>query len=361
MLGEARYAEGRFAEAVALWGHTMLQLPADPSADTIRHKLLARMGYGLLQANAATGDPSYLADGQAMCELYLARHEELFGNAEDAQAQRGEIYELLYEFDSRLDQLGAEDDLGAAQDEAESDRVAAADTTVDEDDDVDESIETEEGEVRLINVRRIAWADPDDPRVRAFLRDKRFTGPSMLDNRNDVMTGPRVLVRAGAVPRALGDGATLAMRKAARTHGLALIETARPALAHCYEVAMAREFVPATRVELELTVEPDGTVSHPQLVDGGLVDAIGDVCAAEALRELKLPEVTLTESLAVWVPIHFFFQDAAMASELSVRGGSGDHTGYEGAAQKFDLPSIDAFAPGAEQRLLIVGPETLAH
>ena len=86
----------------------MLQLPADPSADEVRHKLLARMAYGLLQANAATGDPSYLHDGQAMCELYLAKHEELFGDTEPARAQRGEIYELLYEFDSRLDALDPE-------------------------------------------------------------------------------------------------------------------------------------------------------------------------------------------------------------------------------------------------------------
>ncbi len=359
MLGETRYAEGRFDEAVALWGHAMLQLPADPSADPVRHKLLARMGYGLLQANAATGDPSYLVDGQAMCELYLEQHEALFGDTDKANAERGEIYELLYEFDSRIDLLETGSD---EADTTESDEPsdAASETTPDRvaQTEPDSEPSDEEGEVRLIRVRSFAWADPDDPTVRAFLRDDRFTGPSMLDWSKDQVNEARVLVRAGAVPRALGDSATLAMRRAAREQGMAVIEQARPALARCYEVAVTRDFVPAVRVELELTVATDGVIQQPRLSKGGLVDAMGDVCMAQALRDVKLPDVAQAKALSVWLPIHFFFQDATMASELSLRSRGGSNQGYEGAAQKFELGSIEAFAPSAGEHLLIVAPPT---
>lgn len=356
MLGEERYAEGRFDEAVALWGHAMLQLPADSSADTVRHKLIERMGYGLLQAHHATGDLSYLVDGQAMCELYIAKHEALFGETEQARAQRGSIYELLYEFDSRLDgqTIAAQDEdppLAAAGATEPDTRVADAASP----EPPPARREVEEGEdYRIIDVRRIAWAEPDDPRVRDFHRDARFTGPSTLDHGRDRVHGPRVLVRVGAVPRpkAAADAKT---RAAARRAGMAVVEAARPALERCYEVAMSRDPVIAARVEVSLTVQTDGTVRRPMLVDGVVVDAQGDVCTIAALKEARVESAPLDEAIEVAMPIHFFYQDATRTAELFRRERPVTGRAYELTSRTSGLPPIDEFMsqePSARLRMI---------
>ncbi len=348
MLGETRYAEGRFDEAVALWGHTLLQLPADPAADHLRHKLVARMGFGLLQAHHVTGDTSYLEDGQQMCELYVAKHEQLFGDGDDARAERGEIYELLYEFDSRLDGI-EEESLEDTVPEASSEpatpptTVAAAPPR---------STSPEDGEdYRLISVRRIAWADPDDPRVRAFARDGRFTGPSKLDTGRENVHESRVLVRVGQVPRPMHDAASTATRKQARQAGLAVVEAARPALERCYEVAMTRDPILAVRVAVTLTVNADGTIATPRLVDGMVVDAEGDACTAEALGQTKIDASLAPDAIALSMPIHFFYQDATIAAELlriEQTVGEGMSEGYTRTGRASGLPPINEFAIGRE-------------
>lgn len=350
VLGEQRYAEGRFDEAVALWGHTMLQLPADPSADEVRHKLLARMGYGLLQAYGATGDPSYLHDGQAMCELYVAKHEELFGDTEEARAQRGEIYELLYEFDSRLDELDPE--LLEADDEAEAQpsmalaaavdsRTAAADTSTTAEDDAGWEVD-EEGLVRDVRVARIAWADEDDPRVRAFLHDPRFTGNSNLDSGRDHVHEERVLVRVGARPRPLDGSDDLGTRKRARLDGVAVVDAVRPELVRCYEAAVARDPVVAARISVELSIRPDGTVAQARFVDGAVVDAEGDACVAGALHGARIS--SSGGALRIAMPIHFFYQDATNTAELFRRERSTSGRAYEETSRSSGLPPIELSA-----------------
>lgn len=343
MLGEERYAEGRFDEAVALWGHAMLQLPADPSADIVRHKLVARMGYGLLQAHHATGDMSYLVDGQAMCELYVAKHEELFGDTESAKELRGEIYELLYEFDSRLDgQMTMEED-----EDEDATQIAAADPPTADPPAASSSApapELEDGEeYRLVKVRRIAWADPDDPRVRAFLRDQRFIGPSNLDHGQDEVHPRRVLVRVGALPRPVAAKANARTRATARQAGLAAVEAARPALQRCYEVAMTRDPVIASRVEVTLTVKADGSVAHPRLVDGSVVDAQGDVCTIEALADARIESESLDAAVDVTMPLHFFYQDPTRTAALFRNERPESGRAYEATSGVSGLPPIDAF------------------
>lgn len=349
MLGETRYAEGRFDEAVALWGHTLLQLPADPAADHLRHKLVARMGFGLLQAHQVTGDTSYLEDGQQMCEVYVAKHEQLFGDGDDARAERGEIYELLYEFDSRLD--GMEEELLEGDEmEEESSEPAMPPTTVAAA--PSRSTSPEDGnDYRLINVRRIAWANPDDPRVRAFARDGRFTGPSKLDTGRENVHESRVLVRVGEVPRPTENASSGTTRKRARQAGLAVVEAARPALERCYEVAMTRDPVLAARVAVTLTVNTDGTIATPRLVDGMVVDAEGDACVAEVLRQTKVDASLVPDTLALSMPIHFFYQDATIAAELlriEQTVGEGMSEGYTRTGRASGLPPINAFAIGRE-------------
>ncbi|MCA9704943.1 MAG: AgmX/PglI C-terminal domain-containing protein [Myxococcales bacterium] len=352
MLGEERYAQGRFDEAVALWGHAMLQLPADPSADRVRHKLIARMGYGLLQAHHATGDLSYLVDGQAMCERYLAKHEALFGDGEPAQAQRGEIYELLYEFDSRLDGAPSEGPpLDEPLDEPRGVGPAAAATGSEptaeaEARDEAPAADEESEDYRIINVRRTVWADADDPRVREFQRDLRFTGPSMLDIGREHAYGRRVLVRAGALPRTTAE-VEPAERKAARAAGLAVIDAARPALEQCYEHAMTRDPVFAARIEVVLTVASDGTVTGPRVTSGMVIDAEGDACTAQALRRVRI-EPPSGDAVELAMPIHFFYQEGTRAEELIRIEHPGSRKGYVRTNGAPGLPPIDEFGLIAE-------------
>ncbi|MCX4247609.1 hypothetical protein [Paraliomyxa miuraensis] len=363
LLGEERYAEARYPEAVALWGHAMLQLPADSSADGVRHKLLARMGHGLLQAFKASDDPAYLRDGKAMCELYLAEHEELFGQTDRALAERGEIYELLYEFEWRLEhEADAPSDDDATADESSAAVVAEALTpspsvagppgAASESDDPEPATAPEgelpeegEGELyRFIRVRRVEWARLDDPRVIAFLRDTRDTGPSLLDAGNDLVQAPRVLVRAGGLPQALQADAGAPTRRAARRVGLEVIESARAELRRCYEVAMTRDPVIVTRVEVQLTVEPDGHVTQPMLVGGSLIDAEGDACMAQALRETRLANAGLSEPLAIAMPVQFFLQEAKYDQELFWRERPEGGRAYDSTAGPEPMPTIDAWA-----------------
>ncbi|MEX1364933.1 MAG: hypothetical protein AB1Z98_17525 [Nannocystaceae bacterium] len=343
VLGEQRYAEGRFDEAVALWGHTMLQLPADPSADDVRHKLVARMAYGLLQAHAATGDPSYLHDGLSMCELYVAKHEELFGDGEQARAQRGDIYELLYEFDSRLD---------APVEPPPSQPVTVAKVTTEglpasepEVDAEPEPVVLDDGEqvLRDVLVRRISWADEDDPHVRAFILDDRFNGPSGLDHGRDQVHESRVLVRAGALPQPAGSDAPID-RRAVRRAGLAVIEAVRPGLQRCYERAVSREPVMAARVSVTLKLRTDGTVAQAHLTDGTVVDTEGDACVAGVLHEARID--SLPGPLQLSVPIHFFFQDATLTAELFRRERPVSGRAYELTSRTGGLMPIELFVDG---------------
>ena len=105
----------------------------------------------------------------------------------------------------------------------------------------------------------------------------------MLDAGNQVIEEARVLVRAGGLPHPLASDADAPLRRSARQLGLDLIETARPELRRCYEVAMTRDPIMVARVEVQLTVQADGRVSQPRLTDGSLVDAEGDACLAQAL------------------------------------------------------------------------------
>lgn len=337
MLGEERFAEGRYPEAVALWGHALLQLSPDASADTVRHKLLARMGHGLLQAYGATGDPSFLADGKAMCELYLAKHEALFGETEGALAERGDFYELLHEFEWRLEAsveaAASQQPSGAASAAAASMAEKAAEPQAQPEAEAEPTaqtvatagVELDDGDElqRFIRVRRVQWAKLDDPEVQAYFRDQRFLGPSLLDYGNDWAQEPRVLVRVAGLPRPLDAQADAVRRQTARRLGFAVVDHARPALRRCYELAMTRDPVMAARVDVSLTVDRDGTVDQPLLVGGSLVDAEGDVCLAQALRDVALASTEHGEALAIAVPLLFFFQDAKTDGDITGARGPG--------------------------------------
>ena len=112
-VGEAHYARGEYSQAVELWRQAIVKLPPTADADELRHALILRRAYGQLMAWRYQGDEAHLHDAQQMLERYLVRHEELLGNTEDALAQRGEVYELLFEVERALEPPAPEPEMSA--------------------------------------------------------------------------------------------------------------------------------------------------------------------------------------------------------------------------------------------------------
>src|SRR5262249_12578407 len=102
-IGEAELERGRAPEAVSLWRRAIVLLPATTDYDALRHKLVLRLGYGMLLASEQTGEPRFAIDGARLLDRYLVQHEQLFGFGPDAERERGEVYELLYELDNRAE------------------------------------------------------------------------------------------------------------------------------------------------------------------------------------------------------------------------------------------------------------------
>jgi hypothetical protein len=103
-IGESELKQGHAVQAVSLWRRAIVLLPTTSDYDTLRHKLVLRLGYGMLLASEQSGEPRFAIDGARLLDRYLVQHEQLFGDGPEAERERGEVYELLYELDSRSEQ-----------------------------------------------------------------------------------------------------------------------------------------------------------------------------------------------------------------------------------------------------------------
>lgn len=63
-MGEEQFAAGHYHEAVELWRHAVLALPAEPDFDDLRHQLVLRLAYGQLMAWRHSDNPGCLEDAQ---------------------------------------------------------------------------------------------------------------------------------------------------------------------------------------------------------------------------------------------------------------------------------------------------------
>ena len=168
-IGEVAYDDGRYGDAVALFRQALLALPQTAAADDLRHALILRIAHTQLLAWDATGSDAYLTDAQAMLERYVIVHEQIAGDGEQAQADRGEVYELLYEVESALEPDETEP--------PDSDSDADSDSDSDSDEVDDHAGETLTPDmVRKVRVRDSRLASLDDPRVKARLISK-FSDP----------------------------------------------------------------------------------------------------------------------------------------------------------------------------------------
>jgi hypothetical protein len=377
-MGEQSFANGRFDEAIQLWRHALLQLPETPAADELRHKLILRIGYGQIVAHAASGDRTHLVNAQQMLLRYAAKHEQLLGDRAGAERERGDVFELLYQVERRL-----EPETDDTPDEAEP--VARGRTTEvrvdtkapavawprDRDDEqplarpvepdarprrvVQAPVDTHEGESltgeikRDVSVRTGRWLNTDvnDPEIRRRLSGLEFesTASAVLTApRAQKIHGPRPLLRQIGPAGLVGPQGDKRLRQLARTAGRALFTTARPELRTCYGAAVARRPIMLADSTVEVSIHPDGTVTKARIVEGGLVDGLGDVCMIERMEAARLSRDVPGLSLRVRIAMRFFYEDAKY-----IHGGTGDTGPIETLDQRWEgdptsggLPPIDS-------------------
>ncbi len=278
-------------------------------------------------AHAQTDNPVFLRDAQRMLLRYAAKHQALFGDTETTRTERGQVYEILYEVEERLESVPEDvQSNGTLPAEATSVVQLAPPTAP----------ATHAGEMLADNVREVEVRPPMDPRVRERLRSP-YSNPfvPMVYLPPRLLHGPRSLVRlSGRIRAAAGTTDP----KLGRQRGRELVRTARVNLRACYGDAFSRIPVMVARSTVDLAIDADGTVSHVRVVDGSLLDAFGDVCMIERLEgtQLSLAQADVN----VRGPLLFFHQNAAY---FDIRAG-GTGTIKPGSQDPFQAspPNPDA-------------------
>lgn len=331
-IGEEQFAAGHYAEAVTLWRHAIAELPTTRSYDDLRHKLLLRLAHGQLMAWSQTGEVAFLEDAQLTLERYASRYESIFGDGQAAVSRRDEIYELLSEVELRLDPPVYEEDLDDAETVSANTSEGPALAKADE--------HYREGvEFRRTVVVGAEQTTVEDPRIRALLDDA-FTnaeaGAVLTRPSIEPLHGPRPLLRAGGIARpVLADGERApGARRRARKLGGSLIAEIRPALKSCYEAAYARRPVDEARSTVELELDTEGHVRNATIVEGGLVDTLGDLCLLDQLESTRLTTVELDANARIRVPLTFFYEGPVHINEST------------GQSAPVEVINVTDFVPG---------------
>lgn len=341
-LAEEQFTKGDYLGAVQLWRHALLQLPKTASADSVRHALVLRIAYGWLAAAETTGEVAPAIDGATMLERYIERHEALFGDSEHAQAERGQVYEILFELEERLPSSEDASDTETEEAPSPTGEIATVPEPTHEPPPPEAGHDGDAEFVRQVEVRR-RKADPQ------VVRDRLESDFSSADAGLTfgsyglaLMQGPRPLLRVRTA-RWSGERGE---RPRARSVARALADQAREELLSCYLHAVGRNGNEPAVVGVRL--EDKGDHLSVVITGGSLLDAWGDVCVAESLAKLDVPQ-----ALALDTEFLFFVQGAQYAAEWN---GSGIHAelGLLAAAMLGDgpptrlggrsMPPINAFA-----------------
>lgn len=306
-LGERAMGEGQPTRAVPLWRQAIVALPQTSAYDRLRHRLVLRLGYGLMAAWERSGDRRYLLDAQRLLERYVERHEAIFGDDARARAERGEVYEQLYEVERRATPPAANDD---------DDGTAAASTTK------DERGPDARGLKRVVRVKTRRWHPPthDDARVHEWI-----AGPQTSVETGLVMTAPtlqpldppRAYVRlagpvGGGDDRSGGDDRGRGRRSLAKAALLA----ARPALRACFSDAFARSPHDVVRTAVRLEIGDDGRIRAADVVGEDVIDAAGSACVEQQLASVALDAGDHGQD-TLELPLVFFWKDARMLDEAN--------------------------------------------
>lgn len=310
-LGEARYAEGYLGEAVELWKHSFVALPPNEHNDELRHKLVLRIAHGQLMKWSVSNETMPLRDAQVMLTRYLEKHEALFGDTDRAKQERADVYEILYEVETRLP--GGEQFEAAQSGDPEVEDVEEVEQT--ETATADAYVPSTKGEVREINVKT-QRPSVDDPEMRAKLRSEfanAENGYVLAAPELATMYDTRVLVRGG--PGRVVEGDVPGARKKARLAARLLVDAARADLEQCFTAAISRYPEPHASGIVQLTIDDKGAVSRAHFVDGGLIDVLGDVCVMSELQATTVPDTRAHATMTINVPLTFLVEEETVIYE----------------------------------------------
>lgn len=321
-VGEERFAAGRPDQAVALWRHAITQLPSTEQYDGLRHKLILRLGFGEIVTYHHTGKLAHLFEAKKLLERYLVAHESLFGESAAAKAERGQVYELLYEVESRIEDPPETVAASAAVGMVEPTALASAPSDPEASATPDASEprskrrrrprEDAEGNERVVVVDTRGRPSVDDPELRQALRSWAPEGGLQLTQASiEPWLPARAYVRVEGRARRLDhdDGAPT------QAVAAAVIRSVRPALRACYDGAFARAPADYALATVEFTIDAEGNVAAPKIVDGEVGDALGDVCVLEHLAEASAAQAKGVEPMHVAVNLLFFYDAAVRMNE----------------------------------------------
>lgn len=319
-VGEQKFAEGHPAQAVALWRHAITQLPQTERYDGLRHKLILRTGFGQVVAYHATGELVHLFDGKRMLDRYLVAHQALFGESEAAKRERGEVYELLYELESRI-----EDPPLAVAAASAVDLIASDDAAIDEASPPPaptrkskrrkrRAVEDAEGDHRTVVVDTHDRPSVDDPAMkRTLTRWNPQAGLVLTAPSIDPWLPARAYVRIDGLPKRIDDATHDAGKARAPALAAEIVRSIRPALRACYDGAYAREPADYATATVEVDVVRDGSVGGVVIASGEVGDAIGDACVLDQLAKAQVP-MGDAQSMRLSIDLVFFFDQAVMSN-----------------------------------------------
>jgi hypothetical protein len=329
-IGEQAMARGKAVEAVALWRRAILLLPDTAEYDAVRHRLMMRLGYGMMVAYEQTGDRDFGHDAVRMLERYADRHTQIFGDDRDKQKERAEIYELLGEAELQLERGVVAKATVEPRTPAHVDEGAPAN--------MDRTVVVPSG-------RKLNRPSVDDPEIRAKLNSFATDAQTGL-----VLTRPmlaevhpaRGLVRMQGIARAI-EGTVGADRFALHHSARSAFVSVRPALRNCFDQAFARKPTAVVRTEAELVLEPDGTVSDAKIVGAPVIDGKGNRCVSETFADARVVARAPQERVRVRVPLVFFWEPSILIDEAN--GVSGRDVDLSGRARAMNHGSQTAMGP----------------
>lgn len=326
-VGEEKFAAGHPEDAVALWRHAITQLPQTERYDALRHRLILRLGFGQVVAYHHTGKLAHLFDGKRMLDRYLVTHQELFGETEAAKRERGEVYELLFEMESRIEDPPESVEAGTAVGLVEPE-VPVADAA-----EVAEAAPTKsrrrqrrakedaDGDHRTVVVDTARRPSVDDPEMKKELTRWNPTAGLVLTAPSAEPWLPaRAYVRIDGLPRRLDDAERESGKARAPAVAAEIVRSVRPALRACYDGAFSRspsesEYALAT---VEVEVGADGSVGGAVIASGIVGDAIGDACVLERLADARVATADASP-MRLTIDLLFFFDKAVMMNDDSGR------------------------------------------
>ncbi len=304
-LGESAWQGGAKFQAVALWRQSFLSIPPDEKYDVLRHRMVMRIGWALLELHAIDRDDYHLRAAQQMVARWI---DARAGRDESGAAE--EAYALLSEIELRLEdpsQASASGDEEHARSRDEGARMAAGYEGKQAQYREGESHAGEtldaEGVTRKIEVSQLATLD--DPRVRAFLEHPAPEGPSLFDLPGEALNPTRPLVRAG-LPKITTKAR--GARFAANRETWRLVKELRPQLEYCYASSMARAPTDVVRMRVRLSVDAEGHIQAKRSEGDPLGDALGDDCIRRVFERAAVVDPELHGQELAVVPLTFFIQ-----------------------------------------------------